>query len=387
MTRASVSSYVSLLTTGFALFSTLSATHLSAQPAIPVLPKQGLDNNGQDPNQFNAQEKAAVAITKAWFATVNDKDSNGHMALIDNDVLVRPDEAASLMYGRPRYCATMGLGDGNGYRLLNELYVVGGSAETEVLFKRTDVNSHAGAGGPFAGYPVPVATFLRIRNGKIIEWEDMPMSDMLGESLPGVGVPQGVDGPPTPSAFCQKYDDGKGSAPARRAATENSPDLNWFGQLKPEYYWTAPEKAAARAVRSWFAAWEAGDPVLLAAFVDPKITFRSKPTDALGHGRVNLLRQVCGEIGGKRKLTDLFVVGSAFDSAVLTRWDQTDQQGAVQHMSSMFRVQDGLITEWMYDVPLDTTGSSASAGAGSNASACRDVEAALSQPRVSERVN
>jgi hypothetical protein len=64
------------------------------------------------------------------------------------------------------------------------------------------------------------------------------------------------------------------------------------------------------------------------------------------------LRQVCGVMGGKRKLIDLFVIGGDYDSAVTTRWEATNAQGGASHMGSLFRVQKGLIVEW-YDTPND----------------------------------
>jgi hypothetical protein len=64
---------------------------------------------------------------------------------------------------------------------LNELYVVGGRSETEVLLKRTDINGPSGSMGNFGGFPVPVVALLRVRNGKIIEWEDMPTIDALAQ--------------------------------------------------------------------------------------------------------------------------------------------------------------------------------------------------------------
>jgi hypothetical protein len=149
----------------------------------------------------------------------------------------------------------------------------------------------------------------------------------------------------------------------------------WYGTQKPQSFWNTDEQSAARTVRAWFAAWQSGDPLLLAAFVTPKVIFHDNPTEKLAQGRDSLLRKVCSFIGGKRKLIDLFVVGGNFDSAVLTRWDETSAQGDVQHMSSMFRVQNGLISEWMYDVPLD--GGAADDAAGSNTSACQVVDAAL----------
>ncbi len=53
-------------------------------------------------------------------------------------------------------------------------------------------------GGFLDGYPVPVATFLRIQNGKVIEWVDMLTTDVLGEAVNN-GIRGMLDGPPTPA--------------------------------------------------------------------------------------------------------------------------------------------------------------------------------------------
>ena len=147
-----------------------------------------------------------------------------------------------------------------------------------------------------------------------------------------------------------------------------------YATEKPEYFFNPFEESAAQAVRAWFASWQSGNPLLLGAFVDPKVTFRSRPSESLGHGRDNLLREVCGSLGGKRNLIDLFVIGGDYDAAVLTRWEETDTKGQVSHMSSFFRVQKGLIVEWS-DMSDDAV-SPAAKGAG-NSDACRAVDTAL----------
>ena len=53
-----------------------------------------------------------------------------------------------------------------------------------MLLRRTDINDAPRAQGFLGGYGVPVATFLRIRNGKIIEWEDMPTNKISAAALP-----------------------------------------------------------------------------------------------------------------------------------------------------------------------------------------------------------
>ena len=75
--------------------------------------------------------------------------------------------------------------------------------------------------------------------------------------------------------------------------------------------------------------------------------FRGNSAADLGQGRDNLLKQVCGYIGGRLDLTGLFVIGGDFDTGVITRWDAYDAAGTRTRMGSFFRVQNGLIVEWM----------------------------------------
>jgi ketosteroid isomerase-like protein len=342
---------------------------------MPPLPKRGFDNNGQDPARYTPEEKAAAAIVEKWIETIN-HDTDGHMALIDDNILVRADPTSRLTRGPAAYCSTFlpGLGSHTGNYPLTELYVVGGKGETDVLVGRTDFNAPPGGQGFLGGYGVPVASFLRIRNGRIIEWEDMPTNKISAGGLP---FRIQLDGPRRTPAWCVKYTDGSNSARQPGAVPAHS--LNyWYGTEKAEYFFNPFEESAAQTVRAWFAAWQSGDPLLLGAFTDVDVVFRARPSDELGHGRDNLLRQVCGITGGKRKLIDLFVIGGDYDSSVLTRWDETNAQGNITHMASFFRAQNGLITEWMYDTPLDSTLSSGSPGSSErNSPACQAVNAAL----------
>jgi hypothetical protein len=87
-----------------------------------------------------------------------------------------------------------------------------------------------------------------------------------------------------------------------------------YGTSKPERYWNVEETQAAQAVRAWFAARQAGDPLLLGAFVDPNVVFRADEgaTAKLVKGRAALLRAVCGTFGGQQRLTELYPIGSDF---------------------------------------------------------------------------
>ena len=145
-----------------------------------------------------------------------------------------------------------------------------------------------------------------------------------------------------------------------------------YDTAKHERYWNVEEIQAAQSVRAWFAAKQAGDPLLLGAFVDQNVVFRTSPAAPFAKGRDNLLRAVCGTIGGQQRLTKLFPIGSDFDTLVLT--ESVNSQGT--RTASIFRVQKSLITEWM-DVVVDAKGPTATANPGSTA--CHDVTTALAR--------
>ena len=149
-----------------------------------------------------------------------------------------------------------------------------------------------------------------------------------------------------------------------------------YGTNKPEFWFNPFEESAARAVRGWFAAWKAGDPLLLGSFVDRNVIFRPNSAAGLQRGRDELLKLVCGYIGDRLNLTGLFVIGGDFDTGVITRWDKIDAGGKRTRMGSFFRVQNNLIVEWM-DAALEPGGA---ATPNQNSEACQAVNAALAPP-------
>ena len=155
------------------------------------------------------------------------------------------------------------------------------------------------------------------------------------------------------------------------------PQVPTYGTNKPEFWFNPFEEAAARAVRGWFASWKAGDALLLGSFVDRNVIYRPSSAAALSRGRDDLLRLVCGYMGDRLNLTGLFVIGGDFDSGVITRWDKVDARGTRTRMGSFFRVQNGLIVEWM-DTALDP--GTPTPTANPNSEACQAVNAALAPP-------
>ena len=360
------------------------------------LPRQGFEATGQNPANYTPEEAAAVAVVKRWVETSTNHDLAAHMALIDDNVVFRPDPTSALRRGARAYCGAYGfVRSATSVLKLDELYVVGGPSETLVIIKRTDINSPADTGreGALNGYQVSLVVFARVKNGKITEWYDAPLNKVSGAALRGAGaLPPGFGQPAQPGqpgpppnvpAVCMPYPEGRSgtAAPAPAAAQPAAPapvsQVLSYGTSKPEFWFNPFEESAARAVRGWFASWKAGDALLLASFVDRNVIFRPNSAADLGRGRDDLLKLVCGYIGDRLNLTGLFVIGGDFDTGVITRWDKVDAGGKRTRMGSFFRVQNGLIVEWM-DTALDP--GPPTAAANQNSEACQAVNAALAPP-------
>ena len=155
------------------------------------LPQQGFEATGQNPANYTPAEAAAVAVVVKWIETTANHDLAAHMALIDDNIVFRPDPTSALRRGARAYCGAYGfVRSTTSVIKLDELYVVGGPSETLVLIKRTDINNPAGAGreGALDGYQVSLHVFARVRNGKITEWYDAPLNKVSGAAVRGVGA-------------------------------------------------------------------------------------------------------------------------------------------------------------------------------------------------------
>jgi len=337
----------------------------------PPPPTQGFESNIQIPTTYTPQEAAAVAVVDTWVRTTAAHDLDGAMSVLDNNMIVRPDPARQPAYGPVAQCSSYPFPRDNSVVRLDELYVVGGPLDTMVLFKRADINGPAvppgGRGAGFGGFTVQVAVMVRVSNGRITEWLDAPINRIGGlvNSTEGA-LTQPPAGANVPEA-CKKYPVA-GQAPATQ--TRPAGQVLTYGTAKPERYWNVEEMQAAQAVRAWFAAKQAGDPLLLGAFVDQNVVFRTTAAAQFAKGRAALLRAVCGTIGGRQRLTKLYPIGSDFDTLVLT--ESVSANGA--RTASLFRVQKGLITEWM-DVVVE--GAVPAAAANPNSAACQAVNTAL----------
>jgi hypothetical protein len=368
--------------TGLALALSLGAVSALAQtPAAggapppgfggPPPPTQGFESNVQLPENYNAQEAAAVAVADTWVRTTAAHDLDGAMSMLDNNLIVRPDPARQPAYGPVAQCSSYPFPRDASVLSLNEMYVVGGPWDSMVLFKRSDINAPAlpptARGAILGGFAVQVAVMVRVNNGRITEWLDAPINRIGGlvNSTEG-GLSQPPAGTNVPEA-CKKYPVA-GATPAKQTRPAGQPLT--YGTAKPERFWTVEETQAAQAVRAWFAAKQAGDALLLGAFVDQNVVYRTSPTAQFAKGRAGLLRAVCGTIGGQQRLTELYPIGSDFDTLVLTESVKSDGT----RIASLFRVQKSLITEWL-DVVVESKGPAATANP--NSAACQAVNAAL----------
>lgn len=311
-----------------------------------ILPTQGYEATGQAAKNYTPEEAEAVAVVQKWFASMTNHDMAGNMALVSNDVAFRGDPVQPLVRGADGYCGafTFPTHETSVYSI-DELYVVGGPKDALILMKRADINEPAGDIGFLGGYRVPVAVLVRVHDGKVTEWYDVPVNKVSIAALP---IKLSFAGPAPVPARCAPYKDRV--APAKLEPAQLQPAPPFYGTSKPQFWFNPDEASAARAVRAWFAAHQAGNPLLLGATVDRKVSFRPSPADGLSAGRDDLLKKVCGVIGHKVDVKELFVVGGDYDTAVLARWDQYGAKGKVTRMGSFFRVQGGVIVEAMDSV-------------------------------------
>jgi hypothetical protein len=178
-------------------------------------PRQGFEPTGQDPANYTPQEAAAIAVAQKWVETSNSHDVPAHMALIDENVVYRPDPTSALLHGARGYCSAFGfIRNPNTILKIDEMYVVGGASDALVLMKRTDINNPVGNGrsGGLAGYPVPLAVLVRVKNGKVTEWYDAPVNKVSGAAMRTAGAQQAPPAQPAQPRpipeVCMKYPEG-----------------------------------------------------------------------------------------------------------------------------------------------------------------------------------
>ena len=140
------------------------------------------------PSSYNQQEREAVEVVKGWINAWRSHDIPKLMSYMSDDLVYRADVSEQLQYGKEGF-ETMAKRVGPGWcgMDLQEVFVVGGDADTIVMFKRIDYFPGSGR-GPFTGISVPVAVMFRVKGGKVVEWLDEPL------------IPVGPGAPPPPGA-------------------------------------------------------------------------------------------------------------------------------------------------------------------------------------------
>lgn len=144
------------------------------------------------PSSYNKQEQEAVEVVKGWLNAWRAYDLEKLMSYMAKNLVFRGDPSEPLQYGRDafRRLAQGVINRWSGMDL-QEVYAVGGEAETVVLIKRVDYFPANGR-GPFSGMAIPVAVMFRVKNGKITEWLDAPLIPVG----PGAPLPPGFRPPP-----------------------------------------------------------------------------------------------------------------------------------------------------------------------------------------------
>lgn len=337
-------------------------------------PKQGYESTSQNTADYNAQEKEAASIAIQLIETTNSKDQAAHLVLVDDNAAFRADPLELLQWGKQGYCSAYGfVADPAAWLGIDNMYVVGGPNDAVILMKRRDVNGPYDGQGFLGGLVVPLAVMLRVHNGKLVEWYDIPINKVsigaLPFSLPGIGGPQRV------LERCQDQPVGGDPNPAPNQPTpdvEFATPVTW-GTNYPEFLFNPEETAAVAAVRGFFAGRKAADPNLLGSFLDSGANGRPNPKDSLIKGRDPVLQNICGILGNDTiTLNATYVVGADYNQAVLVDWTNKAADGTESTMASFFRLKDGKIVEWM-DSNVDGPGPVADA----NSAACQSVNARI----------
>ena len=125
---------------------------------------------------WNQQEREAVDAVKAWVNAWATKDPQRVAELMADNAVFRADPAEPMKTGREAFVALIAplLSRVDGMTI-DEVFVTGTEWDSAVMIKRSDKMS-AGAGAALAGRRVTVAAFFRVKNRKITEWLDAPVT-------------------------------------------------------------------------------------------------------------------------------------------------------------------------------------------------------------------
>lgn len=125
---------------------------------------------------WNLQEREAVEVVKAWVNAWATKDPQRVAELMADTAVFRADPAEPMKKGREAFVALITpLLPRVDSMTIDELFVTGTEWDSAVMIKRSDRMSGS-AGAALAGRTVTVAAFFRVKNRKITEWLDAPVT-------------------------------------------------------------------------------------------------------------------------------------------------------------------------------------------------------------------
>ena len=194
----------------------------------------------------------------------------------------------------------------------------------------------------FGGFTVQVAVMVRVSNGRITEWLDAPINRIGGlvNSTEGGAHAAARRGQ---RCGCLQEVSSRWAGTGTRAAQAGGAGSDlWHGEAGTvlECGRDTGGTGRPRLVRGP----ASGRPAAPRRLRGPECGLprqrRRRPNSS--KGRAALLRAVCGTFGGQQRLTELYPIGSDFDTLVLT--ESVNSQGT--RTASLFRVQKNLITEW-----------------------------------------
>jgi hypothetical protein len=143
---------------------------------------------------WNAQERAAAEVIEEWVADWNARDTQKAAELMSAKCAWRGDPSESFRRGRAKLAIPK-----LQQVYIKEIYAIGGPTDTTVMIRRIDQLSF-GPSSPMQLFPD--SAFLRVKNGKIQEWLDVPIDA------------SNVPPPPPPPAIAGRNGNGAAPVPA-----------------------------------------------------------------------------------------------------------------------------------------------------------------------------
>ena len=135
--------------------------------------------------KMNEQEKQAAKVVNDFIAAWITRDPEKIGSYMADDCTMKGSETAPWTTGRANFVQNVGrfLGRDSTKQITftpkaSEIYAVSGETGVAVLTKRVDIRTADGK-----KTELPIAAFFWVKNGKIQEWQDLPLHPP--EPLPG----------------------------------------------------------------------------------------------------------------------------------------------------------------------------------------------------------